>query len=232
MTKTAPVQTHPKLDDRADSFFLWIQGHMRQVAIAGIVVVALGLGVWLWRQSREARERNASIDLLTAAQTIQSGNLALAQSDLERLVDRYEGTNAAAQASLELATIYYQQGQYDRGIAALERLSKSADDDLLKAMAENGIASGHEGAGRHADAATHYLRASELTRLEDERDAYVANAARAYQAAGNRSEAIALWRRLADGEGSQAAEARVRLGELTAEPAKQGLEHSGGASKG
>jgi tetratricopeptide (TPR) repeat protein len=222
MTKTANPQTRPQIDDRADTFFLWIQTHMRQVAIAGVVLVALGLGVWLWRQSRVARERNASIDLLAAAQTIQSGNVALAQSDLEKLVGRYEGTNAAAQAAFELANIYFGQGQYDRGIALLQQLANSSGDPLVKAMAENGVAAGYEGAGKFADAAGHYRRAAELTRLEDERDIYLANAARAYQAAGNKPEALAIWRQLVDSEGTQAAEARVRLGELTAEPAKEG----------
>ena len=224
MTKTAPTAppVRPQIDDRADTFFLWIQSHIRQVAIAGVVVVAMGLGVWLWRQSRVARERNASIDLLNAAQTIQSGNLALAQSDLERLVTRYEGTNAAAQAAFELAGIYYGQGQYDRGIALLQKLAESSDDPLVKAMAENGAGSGYEGAGKFADAAGHYRRAAGLTRLEDERDSYLANAARAYQAAGNKAEAVAIWRQLIESEGTQAAEARVRLGELAAEPAKQG----------
>jgi tetratricopeptide (TPR) repeat protein len=221
MTKTATT-TRPALDDGADSFLIWVQTHTRHIAIAAVIVVAFGLGGWLWRQSRVARERNASIDLLTAAQSLQTGNIALAQSDLEKLVARYEGTNAAAQAALELATIYYSQGQYDRGIAVLEQLAKSSDDGLVKAMAENGIAAGHEGAGRFADAAGHYRRAADLTRLPDERDLYLANAARAYQGAGNRAEAIALWRRLVETEGSQAAEARVRLGELSAEPAKQG----------
>jgi len=221
MTKTASAQ-RPQIDDRADTFFLWIQNHTRQVAIAGVVLAALGLGVWLWMQSRAARERNASIDLLGAAQTIQSGNIALAQSDLEKLVARYEGTNAAAQAAFELANIYYGQGQFDRGIAVLEQLARSSDDALVKAMAENGVAAGYEGAGKFADAAGHYRTAADLTRLEDERDIYLASAARAYQAAGNETEAVAIWRRLAESEGPQAAEARVRLGELTAEPAKRG----------
>ena len=221
MTKTASAQ-RPQIDDRADTFFLWIQSHTRQVAIAGVVLAALGLGVWLWMQSRAARERNASIDLLGAAQTIQSGNIALAQSDLEKLVTRYEGTNAAAQAAFELANIYYGQGQFDRGIAVLQQLAKSSDDALVKAMAENGVAAGYEGAGKFADAAGHYRTAADLTRLEDERDIYLASAARAYQAAGNEAEAVAIWRRLAESEGPQAAEARVRLGELTAEAAKRG----------
>ena len=221
MTKTASP-SHPQIDDRADTFFLWVQTHMRHVAIAGVVVVALGLGFWLWRQSRAARERNASLELLTASQTIQSGNLALAQSDLEKLVTRYQGTNAAAQAAFELASIYYSQGQYDRGIALLQQLASSSSDPLVKAMAENGVGAGYEGGGKFADAAGHYRSAAELTRLEDERDIYLANAARAYQSAGNKTEAIAIWRRLAEAEGTQAAEARVRLGELTAEPAKAG----------
>ena len=221
MTKTASAP-RPQIDDRADTFFLWVQSHTRQVAIAGVVVAALGLGVWLWMQSRAARERNASIDLLGAAQTIQSGNIALAQSDLEKLVARYEGTNAAAQAAFELANIYYGQGQFDRGIAVLEQLARSSDDALVKAMAENGVAAGYEGAGKFADAAGHYRTAADLTRLEDERDIYLASAARAYQAAGNAAEAVAIWRRLAESDGPQAAEARVRLGELTAEPAKRG----------
>jgi predicted negative regulator of RcsB-dependent stress response len=220
MSKPAPA-TPPQLD-RSDAFFLWIQTHMRKIAVAGIVIVALGLGAWLWRQSRVARERNASIDLLAAAQTIQSGNLALAQADLEKLVARYEGTNAATQASLELATIYYQQGQYDKGIAMLEQLRGSSGDAQVKALAENGIGAGHEGAGRFADAAQHYQRAAELTRLADERDQYLANAGRAYMSAGNKSEAVSIWRRLIETEGSQAAEARVRLGELIAAPASRG----------
>jgi predicted negative regulator of RcsB-dependent stress response len=219
MTKTAAT-AHPQLDDRADTFFLWVQANMRKIAIAGVVVVTIGVGFWLWRQSQVARERNAAVDLLAVSQTIQSGNAALAQSDLERLVVRYEGTNAAAQGSLELASMYYTQGQYDRGIALLEQLAKSADNDQLRALAENGAAAGYEGAGRFADAATHYRQAAELTRLPDERDMYLANAARAYMSAGNETEAIAIWRQLAESDGAQAPEARVRLGELAVEPAK------------
>src|SRR5688500_14295465 len=164
MTKTATPPTRPQIDDRADTFFLWIQSHMRHVAIAGVVLLALGLGVWLWRQSRVARERNASIDLLNASQSVQTGNIALAQSDLEKLVARYEGTNAAAQAAFELASIYYGQGQFDRGIALLQQLVGSSSDPLVKAMAENGAAAGYEGGGRFADAAGHYRRAAEMGR--------------------------------------------------------------------
>jgi hypothetical protein len=39
--------------------------------------------------------------------------------------------------------------------------------------------------------------------------------------AGNETEAVAIWRQLAESDGPQSPEARVRLGELVVEPAKK-----------
>jgi len=64
--------------------------------------------------------------------------------------------------------------------------------------------------------------AAEEARFDIDRDGYLADAARAYRRAGNDAEAVRIWTGLAeDPLGALAAEARVRLGELTAKPAGQ-----------
>ena len=68
-----------------------------------------------------------------------------------------------------------------------------------------------------AAAAAEYLKASETTQLQSERESLKADAARAYVAAGKSDEALKLWRAMADDEASSLnAEAKLRVGELSA----------------
>ena len=77
--------------------------------------------------------------------------------------------------------------------------------------------------GKLADAAKAYQSAADATDLENEKSFNASKAARAYQAAGDTAKARAIWTALLnDPKGqSMASEARVRLGELSAQPAKR-----------
>jgi hypothetical protein len=77
--------------------------------------------------------------------------------------------------------------------------------------------------GKLAEAAKQYDAAAEVTKFETEKALQRAKAARAYQAAGDTAKAHQLWSALLTDPTAQsmAAEARVRLGELTAQVAKR-----------
>ena len=73
-----------------------------------------------------------------------------------------------------------------------------------------------------ADAAAEYERAAGLTSMPNEKAYLLSKAGHAYMAAGKHPEARRIWEGLAADQDSPAlaAEARVRLGELVASPAK------------
>ena len=82
-------------------------------------------------------------------------------------------------------------------------------------------AAGYEGEQKFDKAAEHYLKAVELAELQGEKDYLKGEAARALAAAGKRVDAAKLWAELADkADSPMAAEAKIRVGELTATTAK------------
>ena len=84
------------------------------------------------------------------------------------------------------------------------------------------IGDGYSQLGKTVDAAKAYERAADAAEFDTERAYYRAKAARSYATAGNVNDAKRIWSQLATDEKAQAvaAEARVRLAELTAKPAK------------
>ena len=209
------------LEARAFAAREWARRHSRAIAAGALVLVVAGAGGWLYKRSQELKEERASSALMAAEQSVAAGNVALAQSDLEKLVRRYEGTVAARQATLRLAHILYDKGQFEPAVTQLEQLASRVKDPDIKAVIEDQIAAGYEEMGKFAEAAEHYTRAAQLARFPADSANHLASAARAYTTAGNVAQATRIWTELAaDPSGPVAAEARVRLGELTVRPAR------------
>jgi predicted negative regulator of RcsB-dependent stress response len=219
MTKTGEAAS-PPLEEKADSFLEWFRSNSRQVSIAAIVVVAAGLGTWLWRGAAQKKEANAGRSLSEAERAYGSGNMALAQSDLQRVLQRYGGTNAALQARIVLAQTYYSQKKPAEGLKVLDEVGNPG----LFATSFHAVrAAGLEESGKNAEAAAEYLKASETALADVEKARYKADAARTYQAAQKLEEARKIWTELAaDDANPLAGEARLRLGELTAKAASKG----------
>ncbi len=223
MARTPRART-PDLEERAHSLGLWAQTHIKQIAIAAIVVVAIGVGAYLWRQTRQAREQNALRSMAEAASAMQQGNIPLATRNLEQLVQRFDGTRAAHEARLILAQLLFDQGRYQEGIARIEPLEGSKEP-YTAATAMNLAGAGYEQLGQYDKAAAEYQKAADKARFPNDRATYLANAARAFTSAGNLNEAKKIWTRLADDPDvpqGTAGEARVRLGELEAKTETRG----------
>jgi predicted negative regulator of RcsB-dependent stress response len=187
------------------------------LAIVGVAAVAGAVALYNWSKAKESVRADQA--LFDAQRTLGSGNLPQAQSELQKLATRYDGTSAAGQANILLAQVMYDQGKYADGLAILGKVQNEVDEENRPAVHAL-RAAGHEQVGKPAEAAAEYLKAAEASGFALDRANFQASAARAFMAAGNRAEALRLWTELArDPKGPVAGEARVRLGELTAVPA-------------
>lgn len=207
----------PGIDEGpAESAIEWVKSNSKGISIGGIVVVAVAAVGLLWRASVEKKETRASEALAAAQMVVLSGNAALAQSDLQALLRRYDGTTAAIQARMLLAQVYFGQNEVDKGLAELDAIGSGGP---YAASVQGLRGAGLEQAGKPAEAAAAFERAAEAAATIVARSNFRADAARAHQAAGNTDAARGIWEAMAtDDDNPLAGEARVRLGELTAKP--------------
>ena len=220
MTGTSP-ERDPAVDT-AQTFLDWTRINSRWLTAGGAIVVIAALGYWFWVKSREIQATNADKALVSARESMDKGNLPLAQSDLQRVVSRYGSTPAGLQAGMLLAQMDYDQGKYPDGQKTLEGLVSEAKATGSEPALRSLVGDGYMQMGKPMDAAKAYEAAANSTGLVNEKQFQQAKAARAYEAAKDTAKAKQIWSALADDPktGGFAGEAKLRLGELSATPAK------------
>jgi predicted negative regulator of RcsB-dependent stress response len=217
MTKTGDA-ARPQQGETAESLIDWVQANARVVGIGAIVVATLVAGTWVVSRSNATKASAASRALGDAQRSVASGNLPLAAADLQKVVQRYGSTTAGVQAKLLLAQVLFQQNKVDEGLKLLDEAGSAG---ALQASLHGLRAGGLEQSGKNAEAAAEYLKAAQATALPSERESYRSDAARAHVAAGQKDEALAIWRDIAADQASALnSEALLRVGELTATVAK------------
>jgi tetratricopeptide (TPR) repeat protein len=216
--------TNPQLTDIDDEMDLmdWIRANSRWVTVGALVVLATAGGWYVYTKSKVQKETNAAKALFDAKQSMMAGNLVLAQSDLAKVAARYKGTAGGAEGAMLLAQMDYDQGKYQEGITVLETAAKGSPEPLEVQM-RSLIGDGYLSMKNAAAAAREYQKAAELAGGL-EKASQRAKAARALTVGGDTAAARQIWTDLAADQknASVAAEAKVRLGELTAKVAKAG----------
>lgn len=193
-----------------------LQRYQRPIAIAAVVLAASAGGLWMAKRSGEIKEQRAAEGFAQAEAAYSSGGKAAAQVELQKLITRYAGTSAGAQAALLSAQWHYEAGHADSGLAVVGEAVSKAPDAMragLLALQATGKAMSND----HAGAAADFEAAAEASRLPTDRDAYRMDAARAYLSAGDTAAAERIYTELSLREDSNSAgEARLRLGEIKA----------------
>jgi tetratricopeptide (TPR) repeat protein len=216
----AAPTARPSFDDPTEPVADWLRLHARSVGIALAAVLVLGGGVWLYQYASVQQALHADEQLLLPERSLGAGNVPLAQNDLKQLIQRYKGTAAATQAAMLLAQTYYDQHKEVDGIAVLESVPRGGASAPFAPAVQALIAVGYSDQAKYREAATHYQAAATLTPYKDVRGQYKADAARAFSYAGDTAQAVTLWTELSTDDASPlAAEAHLRLGELTTKPA-------------
>ena len=220
MTSTRPEQDSAVTT--AQTFIDWTRVNSKALTAAAAVVVVAALGYWFYVRSKEIQAANADRALVSARESLDKGNMPLAQSDLQRVISRYASTPAGLQAAMLLAQIDYDQGKVAEGQKALNDLMSEAKATGSEPAVRSLVGDGYMQMGKASDAAKAYEAAANATSLVNEKQFQQAKAARAYETARDTAKARQLWSALADDPkaGPFTGEARLRLGELTATTAK------------
>jgi predicted negative regulator of RcsB-dependent stress response len=219
---TTPTMDAPAEQPKAESFLDWFRINSRLVTIATVVVAAAAFGFWFYNRSAVLKAENADRKLLAAKQSLGSGNLPLAQSDLKKVADQYPSTSAGVEAGMLLAQTKLEQGDYQGAVTALKDLTAKNESGPYATPLRALLGDAYSQLGKYAEAAAEYGRAALATQAPNERALLLAKIGRVETAAGNVAKARQAWESLANQNDNAglAAEARVRLGELLATGAK------------
>ena len=196
---------------------IWVRKHQKLVlGIAGAVVV-LALGAWVVTETGQRRQLRAAEALDQARNIAESGNLPLAASELQKIIETFSGTDAATEAVVTLNQVRMVNGQSELAVVSLQDYLKTNPKKVYKVPAQGLLGEALENAGRPEEAGAAYMGASEDAEVDYLKAQYLLSTARAYSNAGKVDEAVKALQTIIDKYPKTTAltEARVRLAELT-----------------
>jgi predicted negative regulator of RcsB-dependent stress response len=204
--------------DPAEKALEWLTRNRRSLIgiAAGLVIVASG--VWFVLEYRDRKEAAAGQSLEQARFATQTGNFALAASDLSRLIGSYGGTRAGDEAVILLAQVRLIQDQASLAADELRTALQKGLDPQFRSGAHSLLGVALENLGNLSDAGKAYEDAAAAAWYDDMAAQHLNDAGRAYALAGDTARAISTYERvLRDYPDVQGVtEARVRLAELRA----------------
>lgn len=202
---------------RAESFVDWFHVNSRMVSIGAIVVVGIAFGVWFVQRQALNETTSADKQLLTAKQSLNSGNAPLAEADLKKVVDKYASRPAGIEAGLLLAQLKLDRSDYAGAVTDLRALSGKVSSGPGSSAIRGLLGDATAQSGKPAEAAVEYEKAGSLSAGPVEKNFWLSKAARGYVDAGKAAEGRKLYEVLAAQQDNDAiaTEARVRLGELS-----------------
>ena len=151
---------------RTGTSVVWYRDTRRLAGAATLGVLLLGVVGWLVVSSGKRKEEFAARRLNQARTTAEAGNLPLASSELQRLIDTYQGTDAATEAVITLNQVRMVNGQSELAAVGLRDFlaKKPAKKYLAPAYALLGTAL--ENSKRPAEAAEAFANASKSADLD------------------------------------------------------------------
>jgi predicted negative regulator of RcsB-dependent stress response len=217
MTHPITDATVPSAQPKAESFVDWFQINSRLITIGAIAVAAIAFGVWFVQRKSLNETISSDKQLITAKQSLSSGNAPLAEADLKKVMDRYPNKPAGAEAGMMLAQLRLDRGDNANAVAVLRELADKVTKGPNAAAVRGLLGDALIQSDKPAEGAVELEKAAELTAMPNEKAWLQSKAARAYMTAGKTAEAKKLLEVLAGQTENEAlsTEAHVRLGELT-----------------
>lgn len=163
----------------------FLEKNKRPVFIIGGILIAVVVGVFLFRYYKESQNRSAQSEMFQAQYYFEKDSLDKALNGdgnnygFLDIIDEYPMSEAANLANFYAGTIYLKQGSYDEAIKHLEKFS--SDDILVQARAYCLIGDALMEQGLYNNAAEKYKQAANYEPNEQMSPLYLKKAAIAYE---------------------------------------------------
>jgi TolA-binding protein len=195
----------------------WYRDKRRLIGAVAVLVVLLAVVVWVVLASGRRKEEFAARSLNQARATAEAGNLPLASSELQRLIETYRGTDAATEAVITLNQVRMVNGQSELAAVGLRDFLAKKPPQKYLAPAYGLLGTALENSKQPAEAAEAFRNASKSAELDYLKARYLIDAGRAYRLGGKTKEAEMAYREVMERhpKSSSFTEAQVRLAELT-----------------
>ncbi|MEO7985456.1 MAG: tetratricopeptide repeat protein [Gemmatimonadales bacterium] len=195
----------------------WYRDRNRQIAVAAIVAALAALVVWFVIASARRKEDFAARSLSEARATAEAGNLPLASSELQKVIQTYKGTDAASEALITLNQVRLINGQGELAAVGLRDFLASNPPKQFQAPANGLLGAALENSRKWSDAGDAFSHASDVADLDYLKARYLIDAGRTYTLGGKKDKAAAAYRTIIEKypKSTSLTEAKVRLAELT-----------------
>jgi len=186
----------------------WVLNNQRVVAAAAVVLIAIVGGLWWWAGQRKLNSDHAATYLSRVLvyyfnddyrHAIDGNRQQKVDGEpiygLRYISQEYGSTVSGREATLLLGNSYYALGKYDS--ASLAFNDASSDYPVVKASIEAGQAAILEHRSNKMEAAKLFESAAKRDALNPLDADYLLSAARDYEAANKKDDAVRLYRQLA-----------------------------------
>ena len=175
----------------------WASRNRQTVIIGAIIIAVVTIGGLYYAHYRNSLKERAGTEIVRVRATAQSGNTALAITELEKYLASFGGTPSADEARLMLGQQYLLTGASDKAIATVEPLA--GDEDTAEgAQASFLLAAALESARNTERAEQVFLTLGEEAPFLFMKQDALDNAARLRLARGNAAGAVEVLERLVE----------------------------------
>ncbi|MDP1676174.1 MAG: tetratricopeptide repeat protein [Bacteroidota bacterium] len=189
----------------------WYETNKKLITNVGIAIVVIVAGGWFYFNNNSTNNEKAANEFAKVFSYYDNGQYQLAINGLpeknvrglQAIVSDYGSTKYGNIAKFYLANSYFNIGEYDKAMDSFD--GASLDAPILEASRIAGVAACYEVRSNFADAAKYFEKAGKLNANDPNAAEYLSNAARNFAKAGNKEQAIELYKLIKKEHSSSAA---------------------------
>ena len=180
--------------------YMFIQGHLRKIAVIAGVIVAIALAIIFYRMWENKKEAEADRKLSLAMEVYQKASSSYqevpaaeyksALAKFEEVIKEYPGTAAGKIAVLQKGNLHLKLGDFDEALKAYQAfLDKAGHEKLYRLFALQGMGYAYEGKKDYAKAVEAYQQVIDLGETFQSGETYL-SLGRCYEKLGKNQQAL------------------------------------------